>query len=281
MAVEYTNESYDRCLTELRERYRGRGIPESVRSEAALQVKNEARTRSMAPSSYVLFDSRSKIADIYRSGEYNGSKYMTSDDFVRYFKSRRAFYMPSLESEKLPEEAELRGAVAKRGKGASRQGLAGSETGGKEAHLQNAISALKVFREKWFPIERREGREDIGRFRFPAAAMSGIAVFAVSLGLIVGGSVMMGNASGEVSRLNSTIASLEAAQTELQEKLDIKYNIDEIEAEMKSLGMVKRQTVDNEYITQSGEEQIIVYEDGDGEKVGLAALLASFGIELN
>ena len=92
---------------------------------------------------------------------------------------------------------------------------------------------------------------------------------------------MMGNASGEVSRLNSTITKLEAAQGELQEKLDIKYNIDEIEAEMKSLGMVKRQNADNEYITQSGEEQIIVYEDGEGDKVGLAALLAAFGIKLD
>ena len=281
MAVEYTNDSYDRCLTELRERYRGRGISESAKSEAALQVRNEERTRSIAPGAYVLFDSKSKIADVYRSGEYNGSKYMTSDDFVRYFKSRRAFYMPKVEEEMLPREAELRGAVAKRGKGSSRQGLVSGESGGKEGHLQTAISTLKVLREKWFPIERREGRENIGSFRFPAAAMSGIAVFAVSLGLIVGGSVMMGNASGEMSRLDSTIASMEAVQVELQEKLDIKYNIDEIEAEMKSLGMVKRQTVDNEYITQSGEEQIIVYEDGDGERVGLAALLASFGIELD
>ena len=280
MAVDQINNSYDRCIAELRERYRGRGISESAKTEAALQVKNEARTRNIAPAAYVLFDSKSKIADIYRSGEYNGSKYMTSDDFVRYFKSRRAFYMPQLEKERLPEEAELR-SVAKKGKGASRQGLVNGESGGKEGHLQTAISALKVFREKWFPIERREGREEIGGFRFPAAAMSGIAVFAVSLGLIVGGSVMMGNASGEVSELKSTIASLEAKQAELQEVLDVKYNIDEIEAEMKSLGLVKRQTVDNEYITESGEEQIIVYEDGDGEQVGLAALLASFGIKLD
>lgn len=282
MAVDFMNDSYNRCLTELRERYKGRGISENARSEAKLQAKNEAGTRAMAPAAYVLFDSRSKIADIYRSGEYNGSKYMTSDDFVRYFKTRRAFYMPQLEKEKLPEDAELRSAALnKRGKGAIRSGLVSGESGGKEGHLQTAISALKVFREKWFPIERREGRAEFGAFRFPAAAMSGIAVFAVSLGLIVGGSVMLGNASGEVSRLDSTIATLEAKQSELQEMLDIKYNIDEIEAEMQSLGMVKRQNVDNEYITLNGEEQIVVYEDGEGEKVSLASLLASFGIELD
>ena len=187
--------------------------------------------------------------------------------------------MPQLEKEELPREAEQRG-IANRS-GAPRSGLVSGESGGKEAHLQTLISTLKEFAYKWFPVERKEGREDAGAFRFPVAAMSGIAVFTLSLGLIVGGSVMMGNASGEISRLDSTISKLEATQVELQEKLDIKYNIDEIEAEMKSLGMVKRQNVDNEFISQSREEQIIVYEDGEGEKVGLAALLASFGIELD
>ena len=107
------------------------------------------------------------------------------------------------------------------------------------------------------------------------------AVFAVSLGLIVGGSVMLGNASGEVGELNSTIAALEAKQNELEGKLDLKYNVDEIEADAKSLGMIKRQYADNEYITVNGEEQITIYEDDEAENVGLAALLASFGIELD
>ena len=258
MATEQMNNSYDRCIAALRARYRGRGISENAKSEAALQAKNEAMTRTIAPEAYLKYDSRSKIADIYRSGEYNGSRYMTSEDFVRYFKHRRTFYTPSLETEKLP-----------------------GEPGGKEAHLQTAISALKEFVYKWFPVERREGREDTGAFRFPVAAMSGIAVFAISLGLIVGGSVMMGNAAGESSRLDSTIVKLEAKQVELQEKLDVKYSIDEIEAEMKSLGMVKRQNVDNQYISKNREEQIKVYEDGEGKNVGLSTLLAAFGIELN
>jgi len=141
--ADYMNDSYNRCIFELRERYRGRGITENVKSEAALQAKNETKTREIAPGAYVLFDSRSKIADVYRSGEYRGSKYMTSDDFVRYFKSRREFYMPQLEKEKLPEDAELQGAsLVKRGKGASRTGLVSGESGGKEGHLQTAISAL-------------------------------------------------------------------------------------------------------------------------------------------
>ncbi len=278
MAVQM-NDSYDRCLSELRQRYRSRGVSVSVKSTMMLQAEQEEATRAIAPEAYVLFDARSKIADQYRSGEYNGSKYMTSDDFVRYFKTRRSFYMPQIMKEELPQEENV--TVPERRRHASAgQGLVKSESG-KEGHLANLWSTLKLLREKWLPIERREGREETARFRLPAATMSGIAVFAVSLGLIVGGSVMLGNASGEVGRLNSTIAHLEAQQNDLEGKLDLKYNVDEIEAEAKSLGMIKRQYVDNEYVTVNGEEQIIVYEDGQEENAGFAALLAAFGIKLD
>ena len=86
------NDSYNRCLAELRERYKNRGVSINVSADAALQAKQEESTRALAPEAYVLFDARSKIADQYRSGEYNGSKYMTSDDFVRYFKSNPRFF---------------------------------------------------------------------------------------------------------------------------------------------------------------------------------------------
>ena len=65
MAVEYMNDSYNRCIAELRTRYRGRAVSSSVKDEAAVNDDKSALTES-----YILFDSRSKIADTYRSGEY-------------------------------------------------------------------------------------------------------------------------------------------------------------------------------------------------------------------
>ncbi len=277
MAVEHLNDSYDRCLCELRERYRGRGALGSVRTESALQESREESTRAIAPEAYVLFDARSKIADCYRSGEYNGSKYMTSDDFVRYFKHRRSFYAPKLETQAAPHEV----TVADRRRGVANGREMNRADSGKEGHLKTAWVVLRGLKEKWFPIEAREGRAEHGRFRIPAATMSGLAVFSLSLGLIVGGSVMLGNAAGKVGQMNSTIATLEAKQTELQSKLDLKYNVDEIEDEAKSLGMIKRQYADQEYITVNRDEQITIYEDGEDDKVGLNALLSAFGIELN
>ena len=282
MAVDKMNDSYNRCLVELRERYRYRGISTSAKNEALLQAKCEESTRVMAPEAYVLFDARSKIADSYRSGEYKGSKYMTSDDFVRYFKTRRAFYMPNTAKENAAQVAEENHAVPqRRGQGAAKGGLIRSDSSDKEGHLAIAVSALKAFADKWFPIERREGREEGVRFRMPVATMSGIAVFALSMSLIVGGSVMLGNASGEVGELNSTIARLETVKNDLQGELDLKYNVDEIEKDVKALGMIKRQYADSQYLKVNGEEQITVYEKGEDPNFGLGALLASFGIELN
>ena len=123
-------------------------------------------------------------------------------------------------------------------------------------------------------------RTEGGRFRLPTAAMGSVAAFALSLGLIVSGSVMIGSASGEVGALNSEIARLEAQQTELQSKLDLKYNIQDIEAEAKSLGMINKEFAEGEYI-EVGDDEVIEFYEQEEKNVGIAALLSAFGIRLD
>lgn len=281
MAVEM-NDSYSRCISELRARYKGRGIATNIKNEAAAQLKSEAAQKQLSTGSYVLFDSRSNIADSYRSGVYNGSKYMTSDDFVRYFKSRRAFYMPEALRKKQEDVALSNSAVPQRRTNGRGNGeLRGSESGSKEGHLSTLISAAKRLIKEWFPIEEREGRQQGARLRIPVAALSALAVFTVSLGLIVGGSVMIGSASGDLGRLNSEIAVLEAKQTDLEGKLDLKYDVNAIERDAKSLGMIKREHADNKYLSIKEDNDVVIYDEKEEENVTLAALLAAFGIELD
>ena len=277
MSVEM-NESYNRCINELRSRYKGRGVANSIGTEA--RAKKDEPAMLNGAESYVLFDSRSNIADSYRSGVYNGSKYMTSDDFVRYFKSRREFYMPEALRKK-QEEAQVKAVAQKRTAGRGSRELSYSESDSKEGHLAPLVSALKELKNKWFPVEPTEGRREGRRIRVPVEAMSGLAVFTLSLGLIVGGSVMIGNASGEVGQLNGEIAVLEAKHTDLEGKLDLKYNINEIEEDARSLGMVNREHADNQYLPITGDDEIIVYEENRDKNVGLAALLAAFGIDID
>ena len=274
MAVEYMNDSYNRCIAELRTRYRGRAVSSSVKDEAAVNDDKSALTES-----YILFDSRSKIADTYRSGEYNGSKYMTSEDFVRYFRSRRAFYMPSAQKaqEAKAEEAE-NASVPQRKNGASPASPA--ESGSKEGHIERLLSVAKSLFVKWFPIERSEGRSEGARSKFPVPVLAGIAVFAISMSLIVSGSVMVGDATAIVGKLDSEIATLEAEKSDLEGKLDLKYTVEEIEKDAKTLGMVKREYADSEYVTIKDDDEINIYDDGKEENISLAALLSAFGIEL-
>ena len=105
-------------------------------------------------------------------------------------------------------------------------------------------------------------------------------MFAVSMSLIVSGSVMVGDATAEVGRLDSQIAVLKSEEAELQSKLDLKYTVEQIEADAKELGMVKRQYADSEYIALDNNEEIEIYDDGKEENVGLASLLSAFGINI-
>ena len=279
MAVEQMNDSYNRCIAELRVRYRGKAVSNNVKHEAAELKARDALAASEASERYVLFDSRSKIADSYRSGVYNGSRYMTSDDFVRYFKTRRAFYMPSaFKAEPTEAETEKNSAVPARKNGASSSGLTPSESGSKESHIRGLIAAAKKFAKEWFPVERLEGRSEGKKFKLPVSAMAGIAVFAVSMTLTVSGSVLVGTSESNVGKLDSQIASLKAQKADIEGKLDLKYTVEQIEADAKDLGMIKRQYADNEYITLKEDDEVVVYDDGEEKNVGLASLLSAFGI---
>ncbi len=275
------NESYNRCIEALRTRYRGRAVANNMKNETASYEASEAARAALSPESYILFDSRTKIADSYRSGEYNGSKYMTSDDFVRYFKSRRAFYMPKLnKTEETKAEAAENFAVPARRN--SSMGMSRAESGSKEGHIQGLISRAKELAIKWFPIERREDRGTGRRLRVPVSALAGMAVFAISMTLIVSGSVMAGDAASEVGRLDSRISSLKSEKAELEGELALKYTVDEVERDVKELGMVKRQYAESRHIVLEGDNKVVVYEEEEKtENNGLASLLSAFGISFD
>ena len=264
--MQYTNESYTRCLAELKERYGSRGISVNVRRSDAAQTKSEQQTSTT--SAYYLFDARSGIASSYRSGEHKGSKYMTSDDFVRYFRSRRPYSSPAVPAKAVAADS--------KNKASAREGSSDS----KEGHLSRAISTLKSLREKWLPVESKEGRTEVRGFRLPIAAMSYVLVFSFSLGLLVCGSAMIGNASGELGKVNTQISVLEARESELQSEIDLKYDIESIKSDVESLGMISSDFVGGRALNALSDEEIEVHEQDD-VGTGFAALLSAIGIKIN
>ena len=56
MAVDKMNDSYNRCLSVLRQRYQNRGISSNLNEEATLQAKRGESNDVTASEGYVLFD---------------------------------------------------------------------------------------------------------------------------------------------------------------------------------------------------------------------------------
>ena len=281
MAANYMNESYDRCIAELRARYSGRGVSVNAKNTAKAQIESEAKSAIASSSdTRITYDRISGISNEYRSGEYKGSKYMTSEDFVRYFRNRNTYNMPIAlrgAQQSMSDKAQSTKSVSARRTGSAGDSVVPAESAAKEGHLK---ARVETFVKKWFPAEPRYGRSEGEKLRFPMEALGGMAAFALSLGLIVGGSVMIGNASSEVGSLNSQIAHLEAQQTELQSALDLKYNVQDIEEDAKSLGMINKEYAEKRYIDVAPEEDIEIYEQEE-TSVGFAAFLNALGFNVD
>jgi len=265
MSFQNGNESYTRCVAALKQKYGARGLSLGMRKSVEEEAVRETKAKVLTSDSFYTYDTRSGIASDYRSGD--GGKYMTSNDFVRYFRNRHSFVIPT-------GRAGVDRSVVKSAASA-REGSSDS----KEGHIRRAVSALIELKKKWLPVESREGRTVGTKFKFPALAMSCIAVFAISLGLIVSGSVMLGNISGELGSLNTEISVLEAKRSELEGELDLKYDMELIRADAEKLGMIPGDFAGGNYLSVSSDEEIEVYEQEDRE-VGFAALLSAIGINL-
>ena len=271
MANGYTHSSYERCIAELRARYSGRGVSASAKRSDRLTENSEVR-----------FNRVSYITNEYRSGNHNGNRYMTSDDFIRYFRNRSTYNMPlALRTTEATNQSRvsdgIRSVGASRRQSKQKEGLVKADGTSKEGNLIGKAQALA---KEWFEVEPKEGRAVGSRFKLPARAIGSMAAFALSLVLIVSGSVMVGKASGEIGTLNTQISRLEARETELESQLDLKYNVQDIEKEASALGMIKNEFADKEYLEVAEEEKIEIFEE-DNKEISFAALLSAFGIDID
>lgn len=273
MANGYTNGSYERCMAELRARYSGRGVSASAKRQTG---NGEYLESDMS------FSRVSYITNEYRSGSHNGNRYMTSDDFIRYFRNRSRYNMPlALRNAEITSKSRVnegvRAVSPSRTQGAEKGALVKPDGTSKEGNLINKVESLA---KEWLEIEPKEGREVGTKFKLPTRAIGSMAAFALSMLLIVSGSVMVGKASGELGTINSQISRLEARETELESQLDLKYNVQDIEKEASALGMIKNEFADKEYLEVAEEEKIEIFEE-ENKEFSFSALLSAFGIDID
>ncbi|MBQ3507092.1 MAG: hypothetical protein IJD10_03875 [Clostridia bacterium] len=279
-------------------RYRDRGIAGRIHTDAAKQEKKEALSRAITPGSYV---GTEKLAgkeklDAYRTGVSDGKRYMTADDFARYYHDQRGYKYPQYRTVTDAERIAAVQAVTvadPRETRLEQPKKAGwlTDTDKLPAFLQKLMTRPVFVRlNEWagetFPREgemRTASRADGSKCSrpIPAGLVAALVTVVVSMAMVITSTVSVSQATREASELKQSVAEMREIHNELSDQLDLKNDMLAIEDKATNeLGMVHEKYLNGEYLTEKVEDHLEVYdEDLDGEKkTGLAWLLSAFGI---
>ena len=279
-------------------RYRDRGIAGRIHTDAAKQEKKEALSRAITPGAYV---GAEKLAgkeqlDTYRTGISDGKRYMTAEDFARYYHDQRGYKYPQYRSATDAERiAAVQAVVAANTPETKveppKKAVWLADTDKLPAFLQKlATRPLFVRLNEWagetFPREnemRSETRESGVKHRrpIPAGLAAALVTVVVSMTMVITSTVSVSQATREVSELKQSVADMKEIHSELEDQLDLKNDMLAIEDKATNeLGMVHEKYLNDEYLTETVEDRLEVYdEDREGDKQGgLSWLLSAFGL---
>ena len=106
-----------------------------------------------------------------------------------------------------------------------------------------------------------------------------VAGTAVSLMLIVSGSVLLSGADSSVKDLQRELRELEEQENRLSMELEMKNDVNLIrDKATEELGMIRKEYVEANYLDMSGEDGIELHEQEEKKNVGIAAILSAFGL---
>ncbi len=276
------------------ERYRDRGIAGRVHADAARQEKREALDRAGTPGSYINADrlAQEKQMDVYRSGVSDGRRYMTADDFVRYYHDQRGYKFPQY---RVATDAERIAAV----KAVAPTRDVRLEQPKKAKWLTDTDKLPKFLRallkkpafvwlNEWagetFPRvhEENESRESasVRTRRIPVGLTAALVTVVVSMSMVITGTVLVSRSTRELSQQKDKLAELQEIHGELSDQLALKNDALHIEERAREeLGMVSEKYLHGEYISEEHTDELeILDKDRDEKKSGFARLLSAFGI---
>lgn len=283
------------------ERYRDRGIAGRVHADAAKQEKKEALRRASAPGAYIRAEelademNAGETLDAYRSGMSDGRRYMTVDDFARYYHDQRGYKFPQYRTATDAERiAAVSAVVETRETRLAQPKKAGwlTETDKLPRPLRRLLAkplferinqwAGETFpREAAMSVERDEPRRGARTTRpIPAGLAAALVTVLVSMAMVISSTVAVSQATRELSEQKEALAELKDMHSELSDQLALKNDSLDIEDVAKNeLGMVPEKYLGGAYLNEDKQDHLEVYdEDRDGEKkTGLAWLLSAFG----
>ena len=277
------------------ERYRDRGIAGRVHADAARQEKKEALTRAITPGAYVGADelaAKEQKLDKYRTGKSDGKRYMTVDDFARYYHDQRGYKYPQYRTATDEERIAAVKAVAPAKEVRLEQPKKAvwlTDSDKLPAVLRSLMKKpffvwLNEWAQETFPREgeMRIETRPVGGFRsrrVPVGLVAALVTVLVSMSTMIVSTVSVSQATRELSQIKESYTDMKEIHRELEDQLDLKNDMLAIEEYASGeLGMVHEKYLNGEYLTEDREDSLEVLDEGrDGEKTGLARLLSAFG----
>lgn len=265
-------------------RYKNRGIAAHVRIDAKRQERNEALSHAMAPGAYIMAEKVSDgKADKYRTGLYKGERYMTADDFVRYYHDQRSYKMPNYNVRTEPAtrvEAKAEAAGGQSPKKALWLTMTEQMPQSVRKYLESpATEKLGELSREWFPIEKEERvvKAEVGKM--PAGVLGAMLAVTLSCVMIIGSSVMVSLSVREASILQNELNALDKQYTMLNTELAQKNDMLEIERiAVEEYNMVRADYVSEQVLSTESENSVEVYETKGEFGRGLSNLLSAIGI---
>ena len=140
-------------------------------------------------------------------------------------------------------------------------------------------SKIKKMADEWLPedkiVNAKKGRRGVRSFPRMALAIGGVAI---SLMLIVSGSVLMSGANSEIKDLENELSQLSAVEKNLEAELEMKNDVNVLlDRATGELGMIRKEYVEANYLDAKGSDKVEVHEEEEKE-VGISAILSAFGI---
>lgn len=300
MAEQKKNASYDNCMNQLHTRYNSRGVVANAEKERRSLDKKESAS---APNAYFIAKmNRGSVSDTYKNGEFNGQKYMTTNDFLKYYNNHKEtvpasvqirrpapvtkeFARPKTEvaakanvDTQSPSYVRVRNDDERRSRPIKKiDPKADTIVMPAKKSSNNIKDRVKRLFNKWFPADSKNEKKTEAKKNIPVAAIGLLISLSVAMTLIVSTSVMAQNSAKELDNTRYEISQLKKQEALLNEELTKREDLDAIEDyASKKLGMIKREYVASSYIELGEGNSVNGQAENNGKELA-AILSAMFG----
>ena len=189
------DDNYRMLVNRLTRRYAERGASVYTDAEAIEQERSDARARAIAPDAYRISRTLGDNAEMYKSENGQGARYMTTDDYLVYFsKCHDAF--DAVNYYNLHSEASVEDATEEKPRVLVNRKRLEEAKRSVTAPAKPAPRRKKTAEVLEFPAEQETFSSRMSVIRRRATAV--LAAMSASLAILIGGVVAFAPASQEV-----------------------------------------------------------------------------------